>query len=40
VIAKAKAELLKRLGSDFVYQPMVGDRKPALDYRINGQRTD
>jgi aminobenzoyl-glutamate utilization protein B len=40
VIAKAKAELLKRRGPDFVYRPMVGDRKPALDYRINGQRTD
>jgi aminobenzoyl-glutamate utilization protein B len=39
VIAKAKAEFLKRRGPDFIYQPMVGNRKPALDYRINGQHT-
>jgi len=38
VIAAAKAEMIRRRGADFVYRPMIGDRKPALDYRVNGQR--
>jgi len=31
--AAAKAEYEKRVGPDFVYVPLVGDRKPPLDYR-------
>ncbi len=33
IIIKAKAEFLKRRGADFKYEPMVGNRAPALDYR-------
>lgn len=33
LIAKAKAELVQRRGSDFKYVPLLGDRKPPLDYR-------
>jgi len=33
VIADAKAEFDKRRGSDFKYKALVGDRKPALNYR-------
>jgi aminobenzoyl-glutamate utilization protein B len=33
VIADAKAEFEKRRGSDFKYKALVGDRKPALNYR-------
>jgi aminobenzoyl-glutamate utilization protein B len=36
-IAAAKTELATRRGADFRYVPMVGDRKPALDYRVNGR---
>ncbi|HKB92374.1 MAG TPA: amidohydrolase [Opitutaceae bacterium] len=32
-LAKAKAELMQRRGPDFKYQPLVGNRKPPLDYR-------
>jgi len=32
-LVKAKAELLARRGPDFVYEPLVGNRKPPLDYR-------
>jgi aminobenzoyl-glutamate utilization protein B len=32
-IQKAKAEFEERRGFDFKYEPMLGDRKPALDYR-------
>ncbi len=31
-VDKAKAELDKRRGDNFVYKPIIGDRKPALDY--------
>ena len=31
--AAAKAEYEKRVGPDFVYVPLIGDRKPPLDYR-------
>jgi aminobenzoyl-glutamate utilization protein B len=34
-IAAAKAEFAERRGPDFVYQNLVGDRKPPLDYRKN-----
>lgn len=33
VIADAKAEFDKRRGADFKYKALVGDRKPALNYR-------
>ncbi len=33
LIDKAKIEFNERRGSDFVYEPLVGDRAPALDYR-------
>ena len=33
VIAKAREEFLERRGADFQYQPMLGNRPPALDYR-------
>ena len=33
IIAKGQAELLKRRGADFVYEALLGDRKPPLDYR-------
>jgi aminobenzoyl-glutamate utilization protein B len=32
IVDKAKAELDKRRGANFVYKPIIGDRKPALDY--------
>lgn len=32
-IIKAKAELEEKRGQDFKYIPLLGDRKPALDYR-------
>jgi len=33
LIEKARAEFDERRGSDFVYEPLVGNRAPALDYR-------
>jgi aminobenzoyl-glutamate utilization protein B len=33
VIADAKAEYRKAVGPNFVYQSLVGDRPPPLDYR-------
>lgn len=33
IIARAKEELESRRGSDFKYVPLLGDRKPALNYR-------
>ena len=33
LIKAAKKEFQERRGQGFVYQPLVGDRKPALDYR-------
>jgi aminobenzoyl-glutamate utilization protein B len=36
LIASAKAELVKARGAGFAYVPMVGDRKPPLDYRKPG----
>ena len=32
LVAKAKAELKQKVGS-YVYKPLLGDRKPALNYR-------
>ncbi|WP_028527213.1 amidohydrolase [Runella limosa] len=33
IISEAKAEFEKRRGADFTYKALVGDRKPALNYR-------
>jgi aminobenzoyl-glutamate utilization protein B len=33
IIEKAKAEWLKKRGVDFKYEALLGNRKPALDYR-------
>jgi len=33
VLAEARAELLRRRGADFRYEPLLGDRAPPLDYR-------
>lgn len=33
VIQKAKEELIERRGANFKYVPLIGNRKPALDYR-------
>ena len=38
LIAAAKAEFDKSRGPGFVYKPLVGDRKPPLDYRNNADR--
>jgi aminobenzoyl-glutamate utilization protein B len=35
-IAAAKAEFNKSRGPNFTYKPLIGDRKPPLDYRKNG----
>lgn len=34
LVTKAKAEFLERRGADFKYVPLLGDRAPALDYRM------
>jgi aminobenzoyl-glutamate utilization protein B len=36
LIEAATAEHLERVGPDFEYRPLVGDRDPPLDYRKNG----
>ena len=33
LLAKAKSELARRRGPSFQYKPLLGDRKPALNYR-------
>ena len=33
IIEEANNELLERTGKDFNYKPLLGDRKPPLDYR-------
>jgi aminobenzoyl-glutamate utilization protein B len=33
LVAEIKAEFEKRRGDGFRYEPLLGDRKPALDYR-------
>lgn len=35
LIAEAKEEYLGRVGPDFTYVSLVGDRAPPLDYRVN-----
>ncbi|MDR0758000.1 MAG: amidohydrolase [Tannerella sp.] len=34
LLAKAKAEFENRRGKDFKYEPLLGNRAPALDYRV------
>ena len=33
IIDLAKAEHISRVGEDFIYNPLLGDRKPPLAYR-------
>jgi hypothetical protein len=33
-IEEVKEEFYKRRGNEFKYDPLLGDRKPALDYRV------
>lgn len=33
LVESARAERLRRVGPDFVYKPLLGDRPPPLDYR-------
>ena len=33
IIEEANNELLERTGKDFNYKPLLGDRKPPLEYR-------
>ncbi len=33
LLKKAKEELVQQRGKDFIYKPLLGDRKPPLDYR-------
>lgn len=33
LIANAKKEFILKRGKDFIYMPLIGDRKPALNYR-------
>jgi aminobenzoyl-glutamate utilization protein B len=33
IIQNANQELQKRVGEDFVYEPLLGDRLPPLNYR-------
>lgn len=35
IIDAAKKEYLERTGPDFKYEPLLGDREPPLDYRVN-----
>lgn len=34
LVKEVKEEFNKRRGTDFKYEPLLGDRKPALDYRV------
>ena len=33
IIEEAKAELNERVGKNFEYKPLLGDRNPPLEYR-------
>jgi len=35
LVAAARQEFEKQRGPGFVYRPLIGDRKPPLDYRVN-----
>jgi aminobenzoyl-glutamate utilization protein B len=37
LLLQAKAALIEERGTDFQYQPLLGDREPALDYRLKPQ---
>lgn len=37
LISEIKEEFEGRRGADFSYEPLLGDRKPALDYRVKKQ---
>jgi aminobenzoyl-glutamate utilization protein B len=34
IVEEAAAEQARRVGPDFVYAPLLGDRDPPLDYRV------
>jgi aminobenzoyl-glutamate utilization protein B len=36
IVEAAAAEQARRVGPDFVYKPLLGDRAPPLDYRGKG----
>ncbi len=35
LVASARQEFDRRRGAGFVYRPLIGERKPPLDYRVN-----
>lgn len=35
LLTDARAEFVKARGAGFTYRPLIGDRKPPLDYRVN-----
>jgi aminobenzoyl-glutamate utilization protein B len=35
LVAGARAEFERKRGANFVYRPLIGERKPPLDYRVN-----
>jgi aminobenzoyl-glutamate utilization protein B len=35
LIEAAQEEFFRRRGPDYVYEPLVGDREPPLDYRAS-----
>jgi aminobenzoyl-glutamate utilization protein B len=35
LVASAQAEFERRRGAGFVYRPLIGERSPPLDYRVN-----
>src|SRR5918992_779108 len=35
LVSSARSEFDRRRGASFVYRPLIGDRKPPLDYRVN-----
>ena len=37
LVAAAKAEHTERVGADFVYEALLGDRPPPLDYRVRAR---
>jgi aminobenzoyl-glutamate utilization protein B len=35
LVSAARAEFEAKRGAGFVYKPLIGERKPPLDYRVN-----
>jgi aminobenzoyl-glutamate utilization protein B len=35
LVADARAEFEKARGADFRYRPLIGEREPPLNYRVN-----